>query len=168
MEQGNNIECLKTFRLKIPLFNEQGNGQPGQKYFFPDNPIFKNKNIVGIDLNAQEQIVSLSPLVIWQGDLSADNDQNLGALVGLEGAKYIYCTIYDQDESEKFCAVPLRSFFPKQSYTASIPGGITDRSPRRVKPYYGRVNPRKSFLFIPVGVSTFNSKAYVSLTFYYN
>ena len=78
MEQGNNIECLKTFRLKIPLFNEVGNGQPGQKYFFPDNPIFLNKNIVGIDLNAQEQIVNLSPLIIYQGDLSADNDQNLG------------------------------------------------------------------------------------------
>lgn len=166
--EGNNIECLKTFRLKIPLFNEQGNGQPGQKYFFPDNPIFKGKNIVGIDLNCQEQIISLSPIVIYQGDLSADNEQNLGSLIGLEGAKYIYCTIYDQSNREKFYNVPLRSFFPKQSYTLSIPGGISNRSPRRVKPYYGKINPRQSFLFIPVGVATFNTKAYVSLTFYYN
>lgn len=167
MEQGNNISCNKTFRLKIPLFNTQGNGQPGQKYFFPDNPIFIGKNIVGIDANLQEQIVSLVPLVINQGDLSADNDQNLGLLVGLEGARFIYCTIYDQDQAEKFYNVPLRSFFPKQSYTQTI-SGKTNRAPRRVKPYYGKINPRKSYLFIPVGVSQFNAKAYVSLTFYYN
>ena len=167
MEQGNNIFCNKTFRLKIPLFNEQGNGQPGQKYFFPDNPIFKGKNIVGIDANLQEELVTLVPLVINQGDLSADNDKNLGALVGLAGAKFIYCTIYDQNESEKFYNVPLRSFFPKKSYTQSV-AGITDRAPRRVKPFYGKINPRKSYLFIPVGVATFNTKAYVSLTFYYN
>ena len=41
-------------------------------------------------------------------------------------------------------------------------------NPRRVKPYYGKINPRNSYLFIPVGVATFNAKAYVSLTFYYN
>ena len=167
MEQGNNIFCNKTFRLKIPLFNEQGNGQPGQKYFFPDNPIFKGKNIVGIDANLQEEIISIIPPIINQGDLSADNDKNLGALVGLLGAQFIYCTIYDQDQTEKFYNVPLRSFFPSPSYNQTL-AGITNRKPRRVKPYFGKINPRKSFLFIPTGVATFNVKAYVSLTFYYN
>lgn len=165
MQQGNNIQCNKTFRIKIPLFNEQGNGQPGQKYFFPDNPIFKGKNIVGIDVNLQESRTTVFPFpVIAYGDLQADNDKNLGLLVGLEGAQYIYCTIYDQDESEKFYNVPLRSFFMLPSKIAST-GKI---NPRRVKPYYGLINPRKSFLFIPVGTATFNAKAYVSLTFYYN
>jgi hypothetical protein len=167
MEIGNNIECLKTFRIKIPLFNEQGNGQPGQKYFFPDNPIFQGKDIVGIDLNCQLEVVTLVPLVINEGDLRAANDNSLGALIGLEGAKFIYCTIYDQELTEKFYNVPLRSFFPIQSYTQSL-AGITNRNPRRVKPYYGKINPRQSYLFIPVGVATFNQKAYVSLTFYYN
>lgn len=165
MEQGNNIQCTKTFRIKIPLFNEQGNGQPGQKYFFPDNPIFKGKNIVGIDANLQEQRTGVFPFpIVAYGDLQADNDKNLGLLVGLEGAQYIYCTIYDQDETEKFYNVPLRSFFMLPSKIAST-GKI---NPRRVKPYYGLINPRKSFLFIPVGTATFNAKAYVSLTFYYN
>ena len=165
MEEGNNIQCAKTFRIKIPLFNEQGNGQPGQKYFFPDNPIFKGKNIVGIDANLQEQRSGVFPFpVVAYGDLQADNDQNLGLLVGIEGAKFIYCTIYDQDETEKFYSVPLRSFFMLPSKIVST-GKI---NPRRVKPFYGLINPRKSFLYIPVGVATFNAKAYVSLTFYYN
>jgi hypothetical protein len=165
MEQGNNIDCLKTFRLKIPLFNEQGNGRPGQKYFFPDNPIFQGKNIVGIDANLQEQVSTVFPFpAVFLGDLSADNDKNLGLLVGLEGAKFVYCTIYDQDQTEKFYNVPLRSFFMQPSVIVAT----GKKNPRRVKPYYGKINPRKSFLFIPVGVATFNAKAYVSLTFYYN
>ena len=165
MDQGNNIFCEKTFRIKIPLFNEQGNGQPGQKYFFPDNPIFKGKNIVGIDANLQEQRSAVFPFpVIAEGDLSADNDKNLGLLVGIEGAQFIYCTIYDQDNTEKFYNVPLRSFFMLPSEI--IATGV--KNPRRVKPYYGKINPRKSYLFIPTGVLTFNAKAYVSLTFYYN
>ena len=165
MEQGNNIFCNKTFRLKIPLFNEQGNGQPGQKYFFPDNPIFEGKNIVGIDVNLQEENAPVFPFpVVALGDLSAPNYQNLGDIVGLFGAKFIYCTIYDQDQTEKFYNVPLRSFFMQPSVIIAT----GKKNPRRVKPYFGKINPRKSFLFIPTGVATFNVKAYVSLTFYYN
>jgi hypothetical protein len=165
MEQGNNIECCKTFRMKIPLFNEQGNGQPGQKYFFPDNPIFKGKNIVGIDCNLQEEVSPVFPFPpVALGDLSADNDKNLGLLVGIQGAEFIYCTIYGQDNQEKFYNVPLRSFF----MVPSVIIATGKKNARRVKPYCGKINPRKSFLFIPVGVATFNAKAYVSLTFYYN
>jgi len=161
MEQGNNIECLKTFRIKIPLFNEQGNGQPGQKYFFPDNPIFKGKNIVGIDANLNE-IAPFGP-AIQQGDL-VNNDGNLGALLNFNGAKFVYCTIYGEDQIEKFYNVPLRSFYMIPSVTA-----ITlKKQPRRVKPYYGQIFPRKSFLFIPVSTVLFTNKTYVSLTFYYN
>jgi hypothetical protein len=165
MQQGNNIECNKTFRIKIPLFNEQGNGQPGQKYFFPDNPIFKGKNIVGIDVNLQESVNPVFPFpVIANGDLSADNDQNLGLLMGLDGAKFIYCTIYDEDLTEKFYNTPLRSFFMLPSKIIAT-GKV---NPRRVKPYFGKINARKSYLFLPVGVGLFSVKTYVSLTFYYN
>ena len=154
MVQGNNIECLKTFRMKIPLYNEQGASQPGQKYFFPDNPIFKGKNIVGIDAN----------LSGTEGDLRADQDQNLGLLIGQGIAAYIYCTIYGADGTEKFYNVPLRSFFmlPVINPITTLP------NPRRVKPYCGEIYPRKSFLFFPIGTAPFTNKAYVSLTFYYN
>jgi hypothetical protein len=165
MEQGNNIECFKTFRMEISLFNEQGNGQPGQKYFFPDNPIFKGKNIVGIDCNLQEKRSPVFPFpAIELGDLSADNYKNLGALMGIQGAQFIYCTIYDEDNTERFYNVPLRSFFMQPSVIVAT----GQKNPRRVKPYSGKINPRKSFLFIPPGVATFGVKSYVSLTFYYN
>jgi len=154
MVQGNNIECLKTFRMRIPLYNEQGNSQPGQKYFFPDNPIFKGKNIVGIDAN----------LTGTGGDLNANGDQNKGILINQGVAAYVYCTIYGADQSEKFYNVPLRSFFMMPAINP-----ITSKAnPRRVKPYFGEIYPRKSFLFFPTGTSPFTNKAYVSLTFYYN
>lgn len=153
MEQGNNIECLKTFRMRIPLFGEQGNNVPGQKYFFPDNPIFKGKNIVGIDLNAGG--------IIQTGDLKADNDQNLGVLINVGLAAGLLCTIYGADKMEKFTNVPLRSFF-------MIPSVTSQANPRRVKPYYGEIYPRLSYLYFPVNITLIPTKAYVSLTFYYN
>jgi hypothetical protein len=167
MEQGNNIECLKTFRMNIPLYNEQSIGQPGIKYFFPDNPIFNGKNIVGIDLNCTIEVVSSVPPVFYQGDLRDTTNTNGVSLIGLEAAKYVYCTIYEEDNTEKFFNTPLRSFFPSPSYL-STSGVISQRKPRRVKPYYGKINPRKSYLFIPVGTTQFPVKTYVSLTFYYN
>jgi hypothetical protein len=153
MEQGNNIQCLKTFRLKIPLYNEQGLSEPGQKYFFPDNPIFKGKNIVGIDLNAGGN----------DGDLKADKDQDLGILINLGIATAIYCTIYGNDRVEKFTNAPLRSFF----MMPAINPITLKANPRRVKPYYGEIYPRMSYLYYPPGVSPFTNRTYISLNFYY-
>jgi hypothetical protein len=74
--------------------------------------------------------------------------------------------MYDENNVEKFYNVPLRSFFMLSSITPFL--GTTKVNPRRVKPYYGKINARKSYLFIPVGTVACASKNYVSLTFYYN
>ena len=165
MQEGNNIECLKTFRLKIPLYNETSAGTPGQKYFFPDTPIFIGKNIVGIDCNLSNDVNSIPPFQILRyGDLEADNDQNLGLLLSLEYARFLMCTIYDQDNREIFTNVPVRSLFMIPSNTPPS----TKNQPRRVKPYYGKINARKSYFMIPAGAISFSQNRYVSLTFYYN
>ena len=67
MEQGNNIFCNKTFQIKIPLYNVDTAGAPGIKYFFPETPIFKGKNIVGIGANLQDDNILLDPIhSIWR------------------------------------------------------------------------------------------------------
>jgi hypothetical protein len=167
MEEGNNIKSAKTFQLKIPLYNVDNAGMPGIKYFFPDTPIFKGKNIVGIDVNLQDDNILLDPLPIEFGDLrSPTNILNpaFDNLLRISQAKNIYCTIYDEDNTEKFYNVPLRSFFmiPSSNFA-----GV--KKPRRVKPYYGKINPRKSYLFIPVNYAILTGLRYfVKLTFYYN
>lgn len=168
MEQGNNIECLKTFQLKVLLYTEDSAGAPGVKYFFPEAPVLKGKNIVGIDVNLNDDNILLDPLPIELGDLkSPTNLLNpfFDNLLRIKQAKNIFCTIYDEDNTEKFFNVPLRSFFMLPSSNPFLP----TLKPRRVKPYYGKINPRKSFLFIPVGFTALLGLRYfVKLTFYYN
>ena len=167
MEQGNNIFCNKTFQIKIPLYNVDTAGTPGIKYFFPETPIFKGKNIVGIDANLQDDNILLDPLPIEFGDLkSPTNILNPGFdnLLRINQAKNIFCTIYDEDNSEKFYNVPLRSFFMIPSSNL-----VGVKKPRRVKPYYGKINPRKSYLIIPVNyIALIGVRYFVKLTFYYN
>jgi len=162
--EGNNIECLKTFRVNILLYNETSFGEPGQKYFFPDLAFFKDKVIVGIDVNLRTQ-TKFFPTVTSGGDLNTAVT-NLGTQIGINNAKNVYCTIYDQDNSERFFSTPLRSFFMQPSTITTVGGTV--KFPRRVKPYCSRINARKSYLLIPVGTIGFPTKSYVSLTFYYN
>jgi hypothetical protein len=168
MEEGNNIMSAKTFQLTIPLYNNDNIGVPGIKYFFPEAPILKGKTIVGIDVNLQDDNILLDPVPIQSGDLKAPfNVLNplFDNLLRIGLAKNIFCTIYDEDNSEKFYNVPLRSFF----MIPSAPFFTTQNRPRRVKPYYGKINPRKSYLFIPVNYTALVGVRYfVKLTFYYN
>jgi len=168
MEQGNNIFCNKTFQLRIPLYNVTDAGKPGVKYFFPEAPIFKGKNIVGIDANLQDDNILLDPAPIRGGDLRSPTNLLNPAfdnLLRISQAKNIFCTIYDEDNSEKFYNVPLRSFFMVNTGNPLLP----TNKPRRVKPYFGKINPRKSFLLIPVNYNDLVGLRYfVKLTFYYN
>jgi hypothetical protein len=168
MEEGNNIQTAKTFQLTIPLYNISNAGAPGIKYFFPEAPIFKGKTIVGIDANLQDDSILLDPVPILEGDLKAPFNLLNPAfdnLLRISQAKNIFCTIYDEDNTEKFYNVPLRSFFMQPS--SSLFG--LNKKPRRVKPYYGKINPKKSFMFIPVNYTALLGLRYfVKLTFYYN
>jgi hypothetical protein len=168
MEIGNNINSLKTYRVKIPLYTVDSLGQPGVKYFFPEMPFLNGKNIVGIDANLNDDNILLDPVPIRFGDLkSPTNILNplFDNLLRIGQAKNVFCTIYDEDQTEKFYNVPLRSFFMIPTSNPFIPTNI----PRRVKPYYGKINPKKSYLFLPVGFTALSGlRYYASLTFYYN
>lgn len=163
MVQGNNIECLKTFRVDIPL-NSQTGGKlnSGVKYFFPELPIFKGKNIVGIDLNAST-FQFVTPQTV-KGDLS--NLSKVGTLINMDEARFIYLTIYSEDGSEKHSNLPLRSLFmvPNDIF----PIEVYKTGKRVVKPIYGKINPRKSYAYIPVGAFPIKNLKYISLNFYYN
>jgi len=167
MDQGNNIECLKTFRVNIPLNSTTGGKLAnGIKYYFPELPIFKGKNIVGIDLNASSFSTSPGSYIV-NGDL--EDKTQVGTLINMEEARNIYLTIYSEDGQEKHSNLPLRSlfmvasaiggFFPYETYTAGK---------RVVKPLYGKINPRKSYAFLPVGTFAVKDLKYISLNFYYN
>lgn len=166
--EGNNIECLKIYKVKVPLYFNDSIGQPGVKYFFPELPFLNGKNIVGIDVNLNNDNILLDPPPILGGDLKTPSNllnPFFDNILRIGQAKNVYCTIYDEDLTEKFFNVPLRSFF-------MIPTGnvfLNQNIPRRVKPYYGKINARKSYLFLPVGFNDLIGLRYfVYLNFYYN
>jgi len=150
---GNNIPSEKIYRMQIPLFTSDEapgtSGWPGKKYFFPDNPSLNNSVIVGIEANLC--VANAIP-----GDIPTT--QNNGSLnITKVQATYIFLTIYDDELAEKFCSVPLSSLFPN-------PGGTQ----KKVNPYYGRINTRKSYCYIPANIIELQDKYSVNLTFYYN
>ena len=164
-QEGNNIEALKSFRVNIPLYSiTNGSLENGVKYFFPDLPIFKNKNIVGIDAN----LFNFQAGYAVFGDL-LDRSQ-VGDLINMEEARDIYLTIYDQDNTEKFYNLPLRSLFMVPTLIAGpFPYTVPTTGKKVVKPFYGKINSRKSYVFLPPGVFPVKSlKKYISLNFYYN
>jgi hypothetical protein len=130
-------------------------------------PFLNGKDILGIDANLNSDNGLLDPPPLFGGDLSSPTNLLVPAynnLLRISQAKNIFCTIYDEDQTEKFYNVPLRSFFmvPNNLF------GLTN-VPRRVKPYYGKINAKKSYLFIPVGYTALiGTRFFVSLTFYYN
>jgi hypothetical protein len=167
MDQGNNIECLKTFRVNIPLNSTTGGKLAnGIKYYFPELPIFKGKNIVGIDLNASSFSTSPGSYIV-NGDL--EDKTQVGTLINMEEARNIYLTIYSEDGQEKHSNLPLRSLFMVASAIGGLfPYGTYTAGKRVVKPLYGKINPRKSYAFLPVGTFAVKDLKYISLNFYYN
>jgi hypothetical protein len=150
---GNNIESAKTFRLQVPLFTSDEtigtSGWPGKKYFFPDNPILNNSLILGIEAN-------LSTSNGIPGDIpNISNNRNLN--VTKTQATYIFVTIYDNELCEKFADIPLFSLYPN-------PGGTQ----KKINPYFGRINTRKSYCYIPANITELQDQYFVNLTFYYN
>lgn len=158
MELGNNLQADKFYRMRIPLFDEFGNTVNGVKYFFPENPAIENKKIVGIEAHLATT-TGAPPPPINQGDLAGSGGQpGKNLLTWL--AAYVYVTIYDDKGEEIFYNVPLYSLFNRQT-----PGQLT----KRVKPYYGKIKTRKSFLMIPANATVSIVGDYViNLTFFYN
>jgi hypothetical protein len=157
MDYGNNLQADKSFRVRIPLFDQFGNTVNGTKYFFPELPAIENKNITGIE--AHLATTAVGPPPVNDGDLSGS-----GGLAGKNIltwlAAYVYVTIYSDTLNEKFYNVPLYSLFNRQT-----PNQLT----KRVKPYFGKIKTRNSYLIIPANATVSIAGDYVvNLTFFYN
>jgi hypothetical protein len=158
MDLGNNLQADKCYRVRIPLFDQFGNTVNGTKYFFPELPAIEKKNIVGIEAHLATTVAPPPP---------PSNDGDLAGSGGLAGknllswlAAYVYITIYSEDLAEKFYNVPLYSLFNRQT-----PNQLT----KRVKPYFGKIKTRNSYLIIPANAPISIAGDYVvNLTFFYN
>jgi hypothetical protein len=158
MELGNNLNADKFYRARIPLFDEFGNTVNGVKYFFPELPAIENKNIVGIEAHLATTVAPPPP-PSNDGDLAGSGGQPGKNLLSWLAA-YVYITIFDHNGAEIFYNVPLYSLFNRQT-----PAQLT----KRVKPYYGKIKTRRSYLIIPANATVSIAGDYVvNLTFFYN
>lgn len=158
MEQGNNLQADKFYRVRIPLFDQFGNTVNGVKYFFPELPAIEKKQIVGIEAHLATTGAGPPP-PLNQGDLAGSGGQpGKNLLTWL--AAYVFVTIYDENNAEIFYNVPLYSLFNRQT-----PGQLS----KKVKPYFGKIKTRNSYLIIPANSTISIAGDYVvNLTFFYN
>lgn len=156
MEDGNNIQADKFYRVRIPLFDQFGQTVNGVKYFFPELPAIEKKQIIGIEAHLATTNAPFPPNT---GDLAGSGGQD-GKNILSWLAAYVFLTIYDDNNKEIFFNVPLYSLFNRQT-----PGQLK----KRVKPYSGRIKTRSSYLMIPANSTvSIVGKYVVNLTFFYN
>jgi hypothetical protein len=136
---GNNIECDYIKKIRVPIFDQQGQTDNGTRYYFPESPQIDNNLVVGIEAHIQ------------QGDLNVDNLATLGL------AKQLFFSFYDKDKQEIFYNVPYFSLFgrPNAPYK------------RRIKPYFNKINCKMCYVFVPANSTVNLSKQiYADLTFF--
>lgn len=152
---GNNITADKSYRLKLKFTIDGSQATPGTRFYFPETPAIDKKIIVGIEGHVRESI----PFSI-QGDLNDDVDgTNVLPLI----ASFLYVTLADDEDGEKFFNVPFKSLC-KNTGSILFPTDI-----KRVMPYYGRIKTRKCFFSFPPNTPFPILPSFtVSLTFFYN
>jgi len=136
---GNNIECDYIKKIRVPIFDQQGQTDNGTRYYFPENPQIDNNIVVGIEAHIQ------------QGDLSSTDTATLGL------ASQLFFSFYNKEKEEIFYNVPYFSLF----------GNPVVPYKRRIKPYFNRINCKMSYIFVPAN-STVNlaKQIYADLTFF--
>lgn len=147
---GNNVESTKMYRVTVPLFNEQGTVEDGMRYFLPQIPEIDGKYITGIEAHIRGSIGDLNAPILAYG--------KSGLLPSSTTGRFVFLYIKDNEKKEKNGYIPLISLF----------NSTATGQPKRIKPYYGKISTRDSFLTIPansVGIKL--TPIFVSLTFYY-
>ena len=155
---GNNIESVKSFRMKVPLTINGIAPEAGQRFYFPETPAIEEKNIVGIEGHLQTTTGGL---------LVGDLDLNFGILNAEENltqglAQYFFFTIFDVDGTEKFYNVPFLSIclFDTVGETTTT---------KRVIPFVGKIKTRKSYFTLPANLpGALQGNLVATLTFFYN
>jgi len=135
---GNNIECDIIKKIRVPIFDQQGNTDNGTRYYFPENPQIDNNQVVGIEAH-----------------LSFDLNQT--DIVTPGAARELFFSFYNEKKEEIFYNVPYFSLF----------GNFVAPFKRRIKPYYNRLNCKMCYAYVPAN-STLNlgKQLYVDLTFF--
>jgi len=151
---GNNLEATKFYRMTIPLTLDGTQAAPGVKFYFPETPVLEKKTIVGIEGHVAPSIA---------GSLQGDLETLVGGTnVNQFFASYIFMTIFDDEDGEKFYNVPFKSLCLFN--TILVPTNV-----KRVHPYIGRIKTRKSYLSFPPNTTLpITPNLIVTLTFFYN
>ena len=134
----NNIESTFIKKIRVPLFDEVGKTIPGRRYYFPENPTIDNNLVVGIEAH-------LNGVDIQQSD----------AMTVGKG-KELYVSFYNEEKQEVFYNVPLTSLF----------GNALTLTKNRIKPYFGKIKSKMSYVYNPANSTIVTQDLYVDLTFY--
>jgi len=116
--EGNNIECLKIYKVKVPLYFNDSIGKPGVKYFFPEVPFLNGKNIVGI-ANLKDHCA----LNFFNGASLTDSNQIL-ILPGEHTQSGRWMKFISNDDIKK--KVPVIKAFIKEAITLELSGIIKE------------------------------------------
>jgi len=136
---GNNIECDYIKRIRVPIFDQQGQSDNGTRYYFPENPQIDNNLVVGIEAHIAGYDLTQSQTIL--------NSY----------AKQLFFSFYDKDKQEIFYNVPYFSLFgrPNTPYK------------RRIKPYFNKIKCKMCYIFVPANSTISLAKGYYAdLTFY--
>lgn len=153
---GNNVQSKHIQRILIPLFTQENPlTVPGQKYFFPENPVIDRANVVGIEAH-----LVFTPTIAL-GDI---RDSRIN-IVRQSEAREIYLVLYNENNEEILYNFPLRSLFTYMPL-GSIPAGTKSK---RIKPITCKLKTRSCYAYIPANGALQNiNNQYISLTIYYN
>jgi hypothetical protein len=150
MAFGNNIESTYIRKINFPFFDQNGNTNNGQKFFFPEHPEIDSKTVVGIEAHLRSVVVA------ERGDLDATTIQNN---LPVNFAQYVYLCFYNENYEEVFYNVPLFSLFGNLTFIVS--------PKRKIKPYFGKIKTRNCYAYIPANSPVFiGNDFYIHLTFY--
>jgi hypothetical protein len=138
---GNNIECDYIKKIRIPIFDQQGNTDNGTRYYFPENPQIDNNIVVGIEAHIQGY------------DLTGSNFDNV--TIGL--GKELYFSFYNKNKEEIFYNVPYYSLF---NFSAAP-------FKKRIKAFNNNINCKMCYIYAPANSTVNLSKQiYAELTFF--
>jgi hypothetical protein len=150
MAFGNNIKSTYIRKINFPFFDQNGNTNNGQKFFFPEHPEIDSKTVVGIEAHLRS--VPAGP----NGDLDNFTYQNN---LSINFAQYVYLCFYNDKQEEIFYNVPLVSLFGNIVVVGS--------PKQKIKPYFGKIKTRNCYAYIPANSAVFvGNDFYINLTFY--
>jgi hypothetical protein len=162
---GNNLTALKTQKINVLMVAQDETTVPfpppysGKKYFFPDTPTIDAGYIVGIEAHLKQTTGAPGEAGDLKDIVSAGDFTNTNFSVN--SSKFLFVNIYGEDNDLRFTNIPLSSLFPLQPGLTKPP--IFKKT---VKPYFGKINTRASYVWLPPGFSPI-LQCVVSLTFFY-